>query len=237
MFETQVILDNRDLELPITFSASPASAIVIEELRKYQTHEIPDVDDNEESYRQYKEFLERALKPLGLYREEFLPATASLCYRVTYCDETAAIFRLTPVGDKSIYHRLIPGASRKRILEVNNVAVEPAYRGDLLLGIIMKNCALLSHTLGFEIVAGIVRYEVLPMFVDFGTVPVHHEAIHLLGDDTICDYITYFMTREQAHVDYALARSYHYFHRKVTMKNIQTDVESRQPRGTARIGA
>jgi hypothetical protein len=77
---------------------------------------------------------------------------------------------------------------------------------------------------GYQVVAGIVRYEVLPFFVDFGTIPIRHDALHVLEDPSICDYITYFRTDEEMYVDYARARGYHYCHRKVTMKGIDADV-------------
>jgi hypothetical protein len=218
--EPSAILDNRDITAPITSAAAPMDETVLREVRKYRTCEIRDVQEHDE----YRSFLQSALKPLGLYSEDFLPSTTSSCYKVTFGGEAVAIFRLTPVGPESVFHRTIPGASGKKILQVNNVAVEQTYQGELLLGVILKNCALLSHAKGFDFVAGLVRHEVLPLFVDFGTIPVRHEPLHLLGDAAICDYVTYFRTDRREHIDYALARSYHYFHRKVTMKNIAADV-------------
>jgi hypothetical protein len=204
----------------VSYAAAPRDDVVLREVQKYQTIEITGAQDQH----QYRDFLERALKPLGLYSDDFLPGAASSCYKITFRDQTVAIFRLTPVAASSLFHRVIPGACGKKILEVNNVAVEKSYKGDLLLGIILRNCALLSHAKGYEFVAGLVRHEILPAFVDFGTIPVQHDPLHLLGDDGICDYVTYFMTDEQEHIDYALARSYHYLHRKITMKNIDADV-------------
>ncbi|GAA4602225.1 hypothetical protein GCM10023195_06540 [Actinoallomurus liliacearum] len=231
--EDDAILANRDVTSPITLVAAPEDETVLREVRKYRTHEIEDVHEHDE----YREFLEKALKPLGLYSADFLPSSASSCYKVTFRDEAVAIFRLTPVAPDSVFHRTIPGASGKKILQVNNVAVEQTYQGDLLLGIILKNCALLSHAKGFDFVAGLVRHEVLPLFVDFGTLPVRHEPLHLLGDSAICDYVTYFRTDRREHIDYALARSYHYFHRKVTMKRIAADVKRSALRATDEFGS
>lgn len=223
--KTNVVQTNSDLELPGTYSASPRDETVLRELRKYEVYELTDLQEHDGGYREYEDFLKRSFKPIGLYNDEFLPAVESSCYKITFGDEIVAIFRLTPVGEDSVFHRTIPGAVGRKILEVNNVAVERTYQGDLLLGIILKNCAVLSHLKGYDVVAGLVRYDVLPVFVDFGTIPVRHEPLHLLGDPAIHDYVTYFMTNKKAHVDYALARSYHYFHRKVTMKNIDSDVK------------
>jgi hypothetical protein len=230
--EDTAILANRDVTSPITLAAAPEDEAVLREVRKYHTYEIQDVHEHDE----YREFLEKALKPLGLYSADFLPSTASSCYKVTFRDEAVAIFRLTPVSPDSVFHRTIPGAAGKKILQVNNVAVEQTYQGDLLLGIILKNCALLSFAKGFDFVAGLVRHEVLPLFVDFGTIPVRHEPLHLLGDTAICDYVTYFRTDRREHIDYALARSYHYFHRKVTMKSIAADVNRLAVRATDEVG-
>ncbi|WP_439675426.1 hypothetical protein [Embleya sp. MST-111070] len=205
---------------PVAFVAAPKDESVLAEVRKYQTCMITETQEREE----YREFLEKALKPLGIYRDKFLPGVTSSCYKVTFDGRMAAIFRLTPAAPDSIYHEVIPGAAGRRIIEVNNVAIEQSFKGDLLLGIIMRNCALLSHAKGFDYVAGLIRHEILPMFVDFGTIPVRHAPLHLLGDETICDYVTYFMTDRKEHVDYAVSRSYHYFHRKVTMKRIAADV-------------
>jgi len=176
----------------------------------------------------YREFMENSFKPLGIYREEFLPGLDSSCYKVTCDDQMVAIFRLTEALPGSMFHQIIPDSNARRIIEVNNVAVEKNYRGELLLGIILRNCALLSHQKGCDAVAGVVRYDVLPYFVDFGTIPVLHEPFHLLGDPKIDDYITYFMTGSRDNVEYAVARGYHYFHRKILMSNIKADVKRRR---------
>jgi hypothetical protein len=214
--DDSMILANQDIMLPESYTAAAEDETVLKEVRKYRTYEITDSQSQEE----YKEFLQRAFKPLGIYREGFLPGASSSCYRINMQDQLVAIFRLTPVSSGSALHRIIPQASRARILEVNNIAIDDSLKGDLLIGVILKNCALLSHVKGFDFVAGIVRRQVLPVFVDFGTIPVLHEPLHILGDPAICDYITYFRTDDDQCIDYVLARSYHYFHRKVTVKNI-----------------
>ena len=221
--DDSMILANQDIMLPASYAAAAEDETVLREVRKYTTHEITDGQAREE----YEEFLQRAFKPLGIYREHFLPGASSSCYRINFQGQVVAIFRLTPVSPESALHQIIPGASRARILEVNNVAIDESFKGDLLIGIILKNCALLSHVKGFDFVAGIVRRQVLPVFVDFGTIPVLHEPFHLLGDPAICDYITYFRTDDDQYIDYVLARSYHYFHRKVTVKNIDAHRLSR----------
>ncbi|MFI8850155.1 hypothetical protein [Streptomyces sp. 891-h] len=221
--QPQVIagLDESEPSNPATFTAAPMDEDVLREVRKYQIHEISDAADLDD----YRAFLRDALKPFGLYSEEFLPGTGAVCYKVTFEDRLVAIHRLTPAEPESALHRIIPGAHDKRILEVNNVAIEQAFRGDLLLGIILRNCAVLSHSKGYDLVAGVIRHEMLPLFADFGTIPVRHEPLHLLGDAGIDDYVTYFRTENQAQVDYAIARGYHYFHRKVTMREIDEDVK------------
>ncbi|WP_460062607.1 hypothetical protein [Streptomyces sp. YKOK-I1] len=226
------VLANLDMASPITYAASPKDEEVLQEVRKYQISEIGSVNE----LREYSEFLENALKPLGLFSEDFLPRPSSECYRVSFRGQLVAIFRLTPTARDSAFHRVIPGASGKKILEVNNVAVEQSYKGDLLLGIIMKNCALLSHVKGYDFVAGLIRHEILSLFTDFGTIPVRHAPLHLLGDESVCDYVTYFMTDSEEHVDYAISRSYHYFHRKVTMRRIAADVAALKTRSVEVVG-
>jgi hypothetical protein len=218
------ILNDHAMAAKSAFVAAPDDEEVLREIRKYKTTEIQDFHDQGN----YREFMESSFKPLGIYREEFLPQLDSSCYKVTCDDQMVAIFRLTEVMPGSVFHQIIPGSSGRRIIEVNNVAVEKDYRGELLLGIILRNCALLSHLKGCDVVAGVVRYDVLPYFVDFGTIPVPHEPFHLLGDPTIDDYITYFMTGSRDHVEYAVARGYHYFHRKIVMNNIKADVKRRR---------
>lgn len=213
------ILANQDISAPASYAAASKDDDVLCEVQKYRTHEITDGQMQDE----YREFLQKAFKPLGLYREDFLPGAASSCYRINFRDQLVAIFRLTPVSSDSIFHQVIPGAPGAKILEVNNVAVDVSFKGSLLIGIILKDCALLSHIKGYNFVAGVVRRQVLPVFVDFGTIPVRHEPLHVLGDPKISDYVTYFRTDEREHVDYVLARSYHYFHRKVTMSKIDAD--------------
>ncbi|GAA3122016.1 hypothetical protein ACFQ0X_06390 [Streptomyces rectiviolaceus] len=215
------VLANQDMDSPITYVASPRDDHVLREVRKYQTSEIANVHELQE----YGDFLRGALKPLGLFSEDFLPRASSECYKVTFRGQLVAIFRLTPAAPESAFHRTIPGGRGKKILEVNNVAVEQSYKGDLLLGIIMRNCALLSHVKGYDFVAGLIRYEILPLFTDFGTIPVRHTPFHVLGDEDVHDFVTYFMTDSKEHIDYAISRSYHYFHRKVTMRGIAADVD------------
>ncbi|MEV3993196.1 hypothetical protein AB0J57_30250 [Streptomyces sp. NPDC049837] len=220
------VLENQERESFITYTAAPHDPDVLRELHKYQISEITETWEEED----YRDFLKKALTPLGLFREEFLPSQSSHCYRITFDGETTAIFRLTPTDPGSVFHQVIPGAAGKKILEVNNVAVEESFRGDLLLGVILRDCALLAHEKGYDFVAGVVRHEILPLFVDFGTIPVRHDPLHILGDENICDYVTYFMTHRREHIDYACARGYHYFHRKVTMNAIDADVRRSRER-------
>lgn len=222
-FEEDILVDQVMMGKSI-YVAAPEDQKVLQEIRKYKTVEIQDLDDEGK----YRKFLEDSFKPLGMYSENFLPNSASSCYKVTCSGEMVAIFRLTQAAPGSIFHEIIPDARNKKIIEVNNVAVEKKHRGELLLGIILRNCALLSHFKGCDVVAGVVRHDVLPYFVDFGTIPVLHEPFHLLGDPKIDDYITYFMTSSRDHVEYAITRGYHYFHRKITMNEIKADVKRRR---------
>ncbi|MFI0407405.1 hypothetical protein [Actinomadura sp. 3N508] len=219
--EPIAVLDGGNPTTTTTYAAAPEDDEVLRELRQYQTHEVAEAQELDE----YRDFLKNALRPLGLYSDEFLPDIASTCYRVTFDSELVAIFRLTPMAPDSTLHHIIPGATGKSVLEVNNIAVDKAFRGDLLLGIILRNCAVLSHTMGFDFVAGVIREEILSWFTDFGTIPVRHEPLHLLGDDTVNDFVTYFRTDSREYVDYAITRGYHYFHRKVTMRNIKADMK------------
>ncbi|TDB83931.1 hypothetical protein E1264_26460 [Actinomadura sp. KC216] len=219
--EPIAVLDGGDPTATTTYAAAPEDDEVLRELRQYQTHEV----ERTHEFDEYRDFLKNALRPLGLYSDEFLPDAASTCYRVTFDHELVAIFRLTPAAPDSALHHIIPGAAGKSIIEVNNIAVDKAFRGDLLLGIILRNCAVLSHTMGFDFVAGVIRQEILSWFTDFGTIPVRHEPLHLLGDETVNDFVTYFRTDSRECVDYAITRGYHYFHRKVTMRNIKADMK------------
>lgn len=223
--EVIAALDESNPKNTATFTAAPQDEDVLREVRKYQIHEIAGAKDLDD----YREFLREALKPLGLYSEEFLPGSAAVCYKITFEGRLVAIFRLTPAEPDSTLHGVIPGACDKRILEVNNVAIEKTFRGDLLLGVILRDCAVLSHEMGYDLVAGVIRHEILPMFLDFGTIPVCHEPLHLLGDGSINDFVTYFRTESREQVDYAIARGYHYFHRKITMRKIDAEAKRVRP--------
>ncbi|MFD9203853.1 hypothetical protein ACFWDP_36995, partial [Streptomyces anthocyanicus] len=96
----------------------------------------------------------------------------------------------------------------------------------------MKYCALLAHAESYDFVAGLIRHDLLPLFTDFGTVPVRHTPFHLLRNEEVHDYVTYFMTDSKEHIEYAISRSYHYFHRKVTMRKIAADVAAAKARPT-----
>lgn len=222
------LCDLPDLAPGISYAAAPRNDAVLAEIQKYRVCEIASAEDSSE----YAEFLRSEFNAVGIYRDEFLPSDASTCYKVAIDTELVAIFRLTPAEESSIFHRVIPGVAGKEVLEVNNVAVARSFRGDLLLGFILNSCALLSYWHGYDIVAGIVRYDVLPLFIDYGTIPVRHEPLHLLGDVDICDYVTYFRTDKPEYIRYAVARSYHYFHRKVVMKKIAGDVTVTTPQIT-----
>jgi hypothetical protein len=126
MLETADILNGTDADLPARFAAAPRDSRVLAELAKYSIHEIPDMEGGGPSYVEYKEFLERALRPLGLYRAHFMPDESSTCYRIARSGETVAIFRLTPAEGGSVFHRLIPGAAQMQVLAVNNVAIDAA---------------------------------------------------------------------------------------------------------------
>lgn len=108
-----------------------------------------------------------------------------------------------------------------QLLEATNVVLTPNFRGNIAIGILLREAATLAINGGFDFVVGVTRYQTLRYFVEFGLVPIDHPPLHLMGRNDIDDWIIYYRTSEETAALYLRERSNRYFHQQKTMNEIR----------------
>lgn len=161
----------------------------------------------------YSDFLIRVynkLNFLGSSSEKFMPNEDDQRFLLYRKCEHIGIFCLRDVEQNDQYFSpLVPGLGECncKAIEINNVVLEKHYRGSIGLTMILYHAALYAIEHSYDYLVGIVRYQALRFFVEAGSTPLYHSPLHLLGKESLKDFITYFDLTEPQAVEYLHQRA------------------------------
>jgi hypothetical protein len=180
--------------------------------------------DDQNLYDEYLDILKVTYSPLGFFRPAVLPKENSQCFGLLFDGRLEGIFAVTPIRDisKTPYMALVPnmGHSRK-VAEISNVVLRKRVRGAVALGVILYEAAQFAVAGNYDALVGTTRHQTLPFFVDFGVTPVFHEPLHLMGDESIDDFVIYFETADKESIDYMHARARRFFQKEMVLAKIR----------------
>ena len=175
-------------------------------------------------YNEYIQILKVTYSPLGFFRPSVLPKENTQCFGLMFDGNLEGIFAITPISDisKTPYMLLVPnmGHSRK-VAEISNVVLRKRVRGAVALGVILYEAAQFAVAENYDALVGTTRHQTLPFFVDFGVTPVFHEPLHLMGDQSIDDFVIYFETADTESIEYMHARAKRFFQKEMVLAKIK----------------
>ena len=195
-------------------------------------YKVLPIDKREiELYGQYISLLKSTHAPLGFFRESVLPKEETQCFGLFFNESLEGIFAITPIPDisKTQYFKYIPNLkSSEKVAELSNVVLRKRFRGSVALGVILYEAAKHAVSGKYFALVGTTRQQTLPFFVDFGVTPVFHEPLHLMGDQSINDFVIYFETNKKESIDYMHTRAERFFQKELVLAKIRMLCSQRQ---------
>jgi hypothetical protein len=169
-----------------------------------------------EEYDQYDALVRASFTEARIFSESFLPDEDTRRYGAVHVRD--GLVGTCSFRDASHNPVLVDHLGKhlsqppKVIWEVNNFAVAPDHRNGTASALLLIGCALSGHRSGVDALAGVIRSTAIPALTNFGLVPTYHEPLHILGRDDVCDFISYYDTREEESVMYMRERAARFFY-------------------------
>lgn len=165
---------------------------------------------------QYDALVRSSFNEARIFSESFLPDENTRRYGVVHIDD--GLVGTCSFRDASENALLTEHLGRhlatppRRIWEVNNFAVAPDHRSGTASALLLFGCALSGHRSGVDALAGVIRSTAIPALTNFGLVPTYHEPLHVLGRPDVCDFISFYDTKEEESVMYMRERAARFFY-------------------------
>lgn len=191
------------------------------------------INSENEEIEEYLEILQSSYEPLGFLRPEIYPDEHTVCHGLYFNEKLEGIFSINTIDDIAAHELFgkIPLLSRyenMRVAEIKNVVLKRRVRGTIALGIMLYAAANYAMEHDYAAVVGLTRYQTLPYFVDFGVMPIYHEPLHFMGDESIDDFVIYFDTCTEDSINYMHARARHFFRNEFVMAKIRSEFSKRK---------
>jgi|tagenome__1003787_1003787.scaffolds.fasta_scaffold20781547_2 hypothetical protein len=173
----------------------------------------------------YDALVRASFSEARIFSESFLPDANTRRYGVVHIEDGLVgtcsfrdASRNQMLVDHLAEHLSVPP---ERVWEVNNFAVAPEHRNGTASALLLFGCALSGHRSGVDALAGVIRSTAIPALTNFGLVPTYHEPLHVLGRADVCDFISFYDTREEESVMYMRERAARFFYSAHVMYQIR----------------
>ncbi len=169
-----------------------------------------------DEYHQYDTLVRASFNEARIFSENFMPDENTRRYGAVHIDDgLVGTCSFRDASDNPVLMDHLAkhlSAPPRRIWEVNNFAVAPDHRNGTASALLLIGCALSGHRSGVDALAGVIRSTAIPALTNFGLVPTYHEPLHVLGRPDVCDFISYYDTREEESVMYMRERAARFFY-------------------------
>lgn len=178
-----------------------------------------------DEYDTYDALVRASFSEARIFSESFLPDENTQRYGVVHVEDgLVGTCSFRDASDNELLRDHLArhlSAPPKRIWEVNNFAVATEHRNGTASALLLFGCALSGHRSGVDALAGIIRSTAIPALTNFGLVPTYHEPLHVLGRPDVCDFISFYDTREEESVMYMRERGARFFYSAHVMYQIR----------------